>query len=145
METFQTLSVPPFSWSKYFLLFSFKTSTVLNSWATVCLWRRYFKYDEETDERLEVEACHDNNVNYYNDFSVDEVSSTTPALVRSEWARRELSEFCRSTSARDYCKQPQYREEPTQVSNPPPPAPTTTPLTGLDHPDLRVNGMFLPQ
>ena len=68
-------------------------------------------------------------------------SSSTPDLVRSEWARRELSEFQRSTSSRDYISRSQHVEEEVQSSNPP----TPTPTAGLDHPDLRVNGMFLPQ
>ena len=122
----------------------FKTSTVLNSWATVSLWRRYFKYEEEKDERQEIEASHESNDDHY--YDTVEGSSSAPDLVRSEWARRELSEFRRSTSlSRDYRSQTQHVEEQVQSLNPPNPSPMYTPSAGLDHPDLRVNGMFLPQ
>jgi hypothetical protein len=107
------------------------------------LWRRYLKYDEESDERKEIESSHGNNVDQ--NFETVEGSSYTPDIVRSDWARSELSEFQRSTSSRDYIKRSQHVEEQAQSSNPPISMPLTTPQVGLDHPDLRVNGMFLPQ
>jgi hypothetical protein len=82
--------------------------------------------------------------------NVDDDNEPICDIVRSEWARNELSNFRRSTSARDYRKSSQtdsqrceieQRQNTSQLN----PTPTTTPLSSLDNPDLRVNGMFLPQ
>ena len=79
------------------------------------------------------------------DTSANEATSSTPDFVRREWACRELSDFRRWTSSRDYSQRPQRIEEQAHVTNPQQPSPMATPSTALDHPDLRVNGMFLPQ
>lgn len=120
----------------------------MNSWATVALWRRYFQYEEEIDERKEVETSQENNAYYHHDTVEDTTATTsTPDLVRSDWARRELADFRRTASSRDYIQStpPPHIEEQVRISNLQPPSPMTTTSTGLDQPDLRVNGMFLPQ
>jgi hypothetical protein len=123
----------------------------LNSWATVCLWRRYLKYDEQTEERDEIESTIGTHQQYDFESPTDETSvpieeSNEPKIdvVRSDWARRELSDFRRSTSVRDYGNTERHQV----VHHPPNPStatPIATPSTSLDHLDLRVNGMFLPQ
>ena len=117
----------------------------MNSWAAVSLWKRCLNKEEDAGENKEKESCPDSNALYQHDDYTDEDTSSTPDYVRSEWARRELSDFCRSTSSRDYSQGSSRIDERVRVSNPQLSASITTPSTGPDHPDLRVNGMFLPQ
>ena len=110
------------------------------------MWRRYLKYGDENEESKETVSCTDNTshcppANNINN-TVDQEISCPPDFVRSEWARRELSEFRRSTSYRDYNQREPHIEEQVQAQTS---TRTIRQSLDLDHPDLRVNGMFLPQ
>lgn len=121
----------------------------MNSWATVCLWRRFFQLEDQKNDEKEKESIHETT--YRADEALvagDNVDGWTPSEtdpVSRPWARRELMEFRRSTSSSriiDGPNQPHFQPQsaPSDRSAPP-----TTPSTSLDHPDLRVSGMFLPQ
>ena len=104
--------------------------------------------EDEKDEHIESERRCENfhMINHTeeskNDINVDDPNACDP--VRSEWARHELSEFRRphrsSRPLHYHTQQPNSTHSQQQSDTY-----GTTPISTLDHPDLRLNGMFLPQ
>jgi hypothetical protein len=120
----------------------------VNSWATVCLWRRVFQLEDEKEEN-EKESIHETTHRVDGALvagdNVDGWTRSETDPVSSHWARRELMEFRRSTSSSQNLRrsdQPYFQPQSAPSDRR---ALPVTPSTSLDHPDLRVSGMFLPQ
>jgi hypothetical protein len=114
----------------------------------VCLWRRFFQLENDKEEK-EKESIHETthmaDGKLVGGDNIDGWTRSEADPVSRPWARTELLEFRRSTSSSRSLSGPnqpffQPQSVPSDRSAPP-----TTPSTSVDHPDLRVNGMFLPQ
>jgi hypothetical protein len=115
------------------------------------MWRRYFQLEEQKEYDKEMESNHEASQIVGDSATrnnTDERSDSTGDPVRSEWARKELNDFRRLRCANNSNQQnsqsqnQRHQQQDTQQHHH---APFAIPTSAVDHPDLRVNGMFLPQ
>lgn len=129
----------------------FDQSAAANTWATVSLRRRFFQLEDQQEGEKEKESirearCRDEGLAAGDNVDGWTRSASDPVI--SPWARSELTEFRRSTSSSHArssssgLNQPYFQPQSASFDRS---APPTTPSASLDHPDLRVSGMFLPQ